>query len=178
MKRLKSLKLLFHAFVASFLAPFFILFLILLAYLPIDQPYYHLIVSGLPIVALYFWAIFRPMVLPVTIVFFLGLLSDFIGSGLIGFHAFLYLLIFVAAKSQRKLLRGQGFWGVWAFFMLVICGYHIGGWTLRGLILEHSPPDLRAWLIAVVTTTLIYPIVLPLLIRIDKRIKQSEAQIA
>ncbi len=175
MRRLKSLQLLYHATVASFLAPVSLFVLMAITYLPIPYTQYHTLVSPIPLVGIYFWAIYRPIVLQITVVFLIGLTNDFIGGALIGLHAFLYLTIFLFARAQRRFLRGQGFSAIWACFAIILLAYHGMTWLAYTTLEGQLPFPALPMILNTVVTMAAYPLIIYLFMKIDRRLQRSES---
>lgn len=95
------------------------LFLVLLAITPLQitgfAPVAPLIVLG----SLYYWAVYRPHVMPLYMVFLVGLLEDILTGAPLGMNALIYLMAFGLVASQRRFLLNKSFGVVWWGFMLV-----------------------------------------------------------
>ena len=71
------------------------------------------------LIAVYFWTVHRPDLLPVWAVFCLGLLGDLTGGGPAGPGTFTLLLIHAAVKAQRRYILPHAFVVQWIVFALV-----------------------------------------------------------
>lgn len=176
--RLKSVTVFWHAAVASFLAPAMIILLTLLSLIPIPWGYYSTISAGFPLIAVYFWSVYRPVVISPTLAFICGLVMDFLTSEVIGIHAFLFVSMVLVARSQRKFALGQGFLVIWVTFFIIAFLYT----GLRWLILAFSAPDFfwpdLGTLLAVLLLTFLYPAAVPFFLKVDKIIQDSDDVIA
>lgn len=93
---------------------------------PVKAPFF--------LMALYYWSLYRPTLLPRWLVFVLGCLTDFIGGFPIGLHAVLYLLVQWIVSDQRKILMAQAFVMVWLGFAIVCSGFFGAQWVFFSLI--------------------------------------------
>ncbi len=70
--------------------------------------------------SIYYWAIYNPKLIPIPLLFTLGLLKDLLtGMPFIGLSAFLFILVAMMTKQQRVFLSGQSFFMIWAGYILV-----------------------------------------------------------
>ncbi len=71
------------------------------------------------LISVYYWAIYRPDLMPMMLVFLLGILHDLIGGGVVGMQAFILLAAYGFVSRQRRFFHGKSFGVVWWGFMLV-----------------------------------------------------------
>lgn len=85
------------------------------------------------LMAVYYWSIFRPTILPPPSVFAIGLVIDVLSGLPVGLNA----AILVAAQwivwGQRRYLASQSFVVLWTGFALVCCAAALAQWGLFGL---------------------------------------------
>ncbi len=113
------------------LTPFLVtVVLVVLNFLPAQLPGYAEVSPNLALMAVYYWALHRPNLLPATAVFVIGLLQDFISGGTVGFNATIMVMVFMVALSQRRFFYGNSFLVVWWGFMMVSLGVAVVGWLL------------------------------------------------
>ncbi len=98
------------------------LLLVLVAILPLPVPYYSVVAPALPLMAVYYWSVYRPDLMPHVAVFIIGLLVDIFAGTPIGVNALVLLLVQVVVAAQRRLLVGKSFWMLWLGFLLVAPG--------------------------------------------------------
>lgn len=107
---------------------------------------------------LYYWSIYRPMLIPPILAFMLGLVFDLLSGLPVGLSSFLFVLVRQLTSEQRIFLSSQTFFVVWLGFM-VVCAFGILiQWMLFGLVnLEWSPlePPLRVIVIGIILFPLI-----------------------
>ena len=85
------------------------------------------------IMGLYYWAVFRPTLLPPVYLFLLGLGMDFLTLMPPGSHAAIYLLIYWIVRMQRRYLMGQPFSIIYSGFILVAGVYAGLIWGINAL---------------------------------------------
>ena len=100
-----------------------LLLLILLSVAPLRLPFAGQVTPPLGLIAVYFWALNRPGLLPPSVVFVLGLLQDAIAGTPLGTSSLIFLLVHWATGSLRRYLAGADFlmkWGVFAVLSLIM----------------------------------------------------------
>lgn len=172
--RLKTLRIFWFAAISSFLAPLMIILLTLLTLLPVPWGYFGTIAAGLPLLGVYFWAVYRPVVISPTVAFICGLIMDFLTTEVIGLHALLFVAMVMIIRSQRRFILGQGFYVIWFTFFVFAILYTALRWFILAISsTEFFWPDLGAYL-AVLLMTLLYPATVPIFFKVDKVIRDSE----
>lgn len=114
------------------IASLFILFLYLLNISAIYIPVGSDIKIPLFLMALYYWSIYRPTLLPIWLVFFAGLLMDFLGEAPIGFNALIFVMAHWLVSSQRKLFMAQSFVVLWFGFAILYTVSLLIKWVVIG----------------------------------------------
>lgn len=109
------------------------------------------------VIAVFYWALMGPAFMPKRLVVVMGLTYDLLHGGTLGKHALLLLLVWVGVQSQREHIIKQGFFIIWAIFILVLS-------VLMALVVAlHSAQDHALPCIDVVTwyqwllTVFLYP---------------------
>lgn len=118
----------------------------------------------LPFAAVYYWALYRPDLLPAPIAFVLGLLVDVLSGAPIGVCAATFTLAHGVLCRQRRFLIGRSFIINWMGFALVAAGSFVLVWVLTS-ILHGAPVPATALLFQVATTVAAFPLVFWLLHR-------------
>lgn len=96
-------------------------------------------VGGLwPIIGISYWRLVRPRSMPLSIVFVLGLMTDIVTFVPLGMHGAVFIFACLMLKKQRRFLLGQGFWVLWASFLLMILGVYTGIYLLGLVFLKSS----------------------------------------
>ena len=74
---------------------------------PLQLPGYAAISPNFALMAVYYWALHRPSLLPIGAVFLIGLLQDFLSGGFIGQNAAILLVVYIIAVSQARFFYGK-----------------------------------------------------------------------
>lgn len=85
------------------------------------------------IMGVYYWAVFRPTLIPPFYLFLLGIGMDFLTLLPTGSHAAIYLLIYWIVRMQRRYLMGQPFSIIYSGFILVAVVYAGLLWVINAL---------------------------------------------
>ena len=132
--------------------------LLMVGVVPVPLPGYGAVAPLLPLIGLYYWVLHRPELIPLPVVFGLGLAQDLLTGGHLGVGAFIFLAASWVVLSQRKVLAGMPILVVWSG-IAVIAAFATGlEWLilsgLYGEVLPIRPPVYRA-----LVTAAAYPIV-------------------
>lgn len=107
----------------------FMLLLFILSIVSVPYPLAAFFKAPLLLIVIYYWAVFRPTLLPPWLVFAVGLFYDILtGMPYMGTSALLFLLCRMAVVDQRRFLLGQGFAMLWFGFCLLDIAYHLLQW--------------------------------------------------
>ena len=77
--------------------------LVILSVLPLHIPSYSSVVPSLALMAVFYWSLHRPDLLPAVAVFLVGILYDILTGGPMGVQAFILLVVYWVTGSQRQL---------------------------------------------------------------------------
>lgn len=135
----------------------FSLFLVLLSVTPLQIPDYATIAPAFLLMTVYYWAIYRPEVMPFILVFILGLLQDILSGGPPGMNACILLIAYGLVVSQRRFFIGKSFPVIWWGFMLLAAGAGSLAWVLTAILSDTvvAPlPGIFAFLMSIA----VYPI--------------------
>jgi len=105
--------------VRLFIPFLFSVFLVLLTAIPIYLPGYGEIPINVGLIAVFYWAIYRPDLYPPIAAFFLGLWQDILMGGPIGLYSLILLLTNWLIVSQRTFFQGKSFVIIWCSFSMV-----------------------------------------------------------
>ncbi len=89
------------------------------------------------LMAVYYWAVYRPTLQPPVFCFFLGLLIDILSGMPPGINAFILVMTQWVVSDQRRFLVGQPYSTIWAVFGLVAIVSVFIQWVLYGLTQWH-----------------------------------------
>jgi len=106
---------------------------VLLTQLPFGSWAGFSVTPALGLVALFFWALFRPSLLPPLLVFFIGLYHDLLSAGPLGLWTLTYLVFYGYFVERRTFYVGRTFQSLWFAFVVgvVIAGFVI--WAVSSL---------------------------------------------
>lgn len=90
--------------------------------------------APLILMVVYYWSIYRPILLPPLLVFLTGLCVDLISGYPVGLSSFLFLISRQVISEQRLFLAGQPFLVIWLGFILLSLCIAFLQWFLFGLI--------------------------------------------
>lgn len=117
--------------VARNLTPFGLtLVLVILSVVPLHLPDFQRVAPGLALMAVYHWAIYRPNLLPASVVFLIGVLQDALTGLPLGVSALVFLTVYGVVLSQRRFFAGKSFVIVWLGFAMVAAGAAVQSWLL------------------------------------------------
>lgn len=133
------------------------LLLTLISTLPLGIQGLGPVMPVLPAIAIYYWAIYRPDLLPLIATFFIGLMHDGLTGAPIGLSSFVFLLLHGAAGSQRRFFDRKGLTVTWVGFAVFSVGAAALSWCAASLfywrLMDPSPVAVQ-WLL----TVAVYPI--------------------
>lgn len=116
--------------------------------------------QGFLLIGLYFWTLYRPQLLPYSLVFLIGLSMDLLTGGLLGLHAFCFMVLAMVVRSQRRFLLGQSWHMVWAGFF-VAATMTQGFQALAYSLASSRVPDLWPLASNILLASMFYPLFHP-----------------
>ncbi len=122
---------------------------------------------GLLVMAVYYWSVYRPTLMPPYLCFMAGLLLDFLIGLPLGVNAVILTLVQWIVRDQRRFLMGQAYIVIWLVFALVAFTTQFMQWGMYGLVHMQWAPVLPQ-ILAAVATTLLFPVVTLFLILIHR----------
>lgn len=136
--------------------------LVLLSILPLGLKGYGDIRPAFVLMAVYYWAIYRPYMLSSVGTFLTGLALDLLTGTPLGLQALVLLLVRVITGTQQKFMLAQRFGVMWACFGLVALASGVAQWLIFGLV-NWQLTALRPVLVGAAVSGLLFPAVaLPL----------------
>jgi rod shape-determining protein MreD len=158
-----AVRRLFPAFLACFL--------VLFDFLPAGQPLFAERAPLLGLMAVYYWSLYRPELLPQWLTFGLGLLSDALSGGPLGAMALVFLGVRTVCIDQRKMLLQGSFAASWLGFAAVAASALALLWLLVALVFGALiDPRPALWQLAV--SVALYPSFVWLLNRFERLLPQ------
>lgn len=134
-----------------------IVILVVVSHIPLQIPNAGPVFPDIVLIAIYYWAVYRPDLMPFWVVFLIGLLQDLLGGDALGVSSMIFLAVFWTVAAQQRFFMSRSFGVVWAGFIVVGAGVVLLSWGLHALILGrsvHIGPALFQYL----TTIAAYPL--------------------
>ncbi len=148
------------------LPQFLLVGLVLLSVLSLPLPYAGSVRPCLVLMAVYYWAIFRPTLVPPFLCFIAGLLMDILSGMPLGVNALVLVAVQWVVRSQRRFLMAQPYKVLWAVFGLVAVLASALTWLLFGITKNWTPlPPLAG---TVAASFLLFPLVSWILIFVHR----------
>lgn len=112
------------------------------------------------LMAVYYWAIYRPTVMPVAYTFILGLVMDLLSELPVGASALILIALQVTVRRSRLFLMGQPYVMVWFGFFLTAVANAFCLWVIMSLstLSFVSLTALFQTLVAALLSTLLFPL--------------------
>lgn len=132
--------------------------LVLFGAVPIRLPDFEAVAPVLSLAAVYFFAIYRPSLLPAPAVFGIGLFQDALLGLPFGLSALVLLGVYGVIVGQRAAFRGQPFLIAWAGFAVVIPIAMAATWAIVSLLAGTLVPPMAVVFQALMTIA-VYPLV-------------------
>lgn len=156
------------------LTPFLLsLVLVVLNLVPLHLPGYAAISPSFALMAVYYWALHRPSLLPSGAVFIVGLLQDFLSGGPIGQNAAVLVVVYIIAVSQARFFYGKSFFVVWWGFLVVSLGVATMEWIIASLFAARMLPPEPAFYECAMNVAA-YPIFGWLFVQVHRTLPQEE----
>jgi len=92
----------------------------------------------LSLTAVYYWCIFKPRLMPVSAVFFLGLLQDILSGNPLGMMAFLLLVVRAFVVGQGGRFLDREFLYNWLVFIIVALVFGLATWVVASIYLKDT----------------------------------------
>ena len=119
---------------------------IVLNVLPIPMDGLHAVAPSLPIIAVFYWTLYRPDLMPPLAVFLFGLVQDSLSGQPLGVAAFMLLFVHAVVQMQRRFFIVKSFGIIWLGFAVVTIGALLLGWLLTAVYhMALVPPRLLAF---------------------------------
>ncbi len=110
------------------------------------------------LMAIYYWAIYRPTLVPLWLVFVAGCLMDLLGQTPFGFTALVLVLAQWFTSSQRRFLLAQPFIMIWLGFSVLYTASLFLKWGVVSVVEIQFLPLNNLWVMAFFGVTLFPPV--------------------
>jgi len=132
---------------------------------------------GFTLMAIFYWAIYRPTLFPPLIIFIIALAMDITNGSALGMHCLVLLPLYLFIRRQRRFLYEQPFFVVWLGYLAVSCVANAALWLLVRIsqysfdfTLNHS--TLTAILYDIAAGIFLFPVIAMLLYFVHKMLPQ------
>jgi rod shape-determining protein MreD len=129
-----------------------------LAVLPIGIPQWGALAPPLMLIAVFYWSLVRPDLMPPTAAFLLGLFQDMLSGAPIGSGALVMVATQWTMRGQQRFLVNRPFLLLWSAFIPVAAGAGLIEWLVYALINLHAVPILSS-LVRLVLGFALFPVV-------------------
>ena len=132
--------------------------LVLIGMVPLQNPDIAALVPSMALIAVYYWAVHRPDLLPLWVTFMIGLFEDLLSGGYVGVGILSLLLVYSVVELQRRLFLRASFQMLWMLFAMTAAGAMYLAWVLNCLLYADW---LSFWpvLFQFLTTVAAYPLI-------------------
>jgi rod shape-determining protein MreD len=134
-----------------------ILVMVIFAALPLHVPFYAAVAPAFSLIAIYYWTVRRPSLVPNSVVFAAGLLQDILLGTPLGVFTLALLLTRAIADDGRAAVEGRPFWAFWIGFGLVSVSALMIAWTLVAMF-SGASGGVGAVALALVTPFVVFPL--------------------
>ena len=153
--------------------PFFLtLLLVLLGQVPLFTLSMSSVSPALALIAVYYWTIHRPDLMPMLVVFLLGLLDDFFSGAPLGLGAFTLLVCRALVVERFHAYGSRSFWMLWWGFLLSAVVLFLQ-WIILCILEQTLVPVVPVFFSWAVTVAL-FPVLAAAFQPIHRRIPETE----
>lgn len=147
--------------------------LAILGQLPFSLPGQAAVTPYFVLMAVYYWGLHRPDLLPGLVVFLMGLLQDALGGEPFGVNAFVLVTAYWFVVSQQRFFKGKHFVVVWWGFAIAALMAALLRWLLISLLMGAF---LAPWALAFeyLLTVALYPVLTLAFALAHKSLPRSE----
>ena len=152
------------------MTPFVItLLLALVPVLPLHLPHEVDLVPAFTLMAVFYWTVYRPDLMPASAVFAIGIIQDFAAGAPLGITSLILLGTHGVVLGQRRLFVGKPFALAWAGFLLTAAAATAVSWAFASL-LAGEPLAAGQSLLQFVVTVATFPILAWFFVRTHRRV--------
>ena len=114
------------------------------------------------LIAVYYWSLYRPTMMPAWLAFALGIAFDLVAGVPLGLNAFVFVSVQWIVSDQRRFLMGQSFVMIWLGFVFLTAAFILLQWLAIGALNLFWLPVMPA-LFSVLSGAALFPPVYALL---------------
>lgn len=137
--------------------------LALISTIPLRMPHDLSVVPDLSLMAVFYWTVYRPDLLPLTAVFAIGLMQDLVTGGPIGVTPLILVGTYGILLNQRRVFLGKPFMLTWWGFMMVASASSLVSFLVACIGVGAIVP-LQQAVLQYLSTLLLFPLVVWLLV--------------
>jgi rod shape-determining protein MreD len=141
--------------------------LVLLNFVSLPVPYVGAVKPHLVLMAIYYWSIYRPTLVPPALCFGIGIVMDILAGEPLGINALILVVVQLVVRGQRRFLMSQPYTTTWLGFAVVAVLAALAQWGLFGLAHMQWPPLLPA-MGAVLVSIFLFPFLSLLFVTIHR----------
>ena len=143
--------------------------LVIASFLPFNISQEVVIFPSLTLITIFYWAIYRPDLVPPVFIFLIGLLKD-IGTGTpVGLMASVFLIIYSVSFGQRRFFIGKTFYYTWFGFAVISGASLFIIWVMSALFLGRVGV-LMIPLMQYFLSVVIFPVVIWFFVRLQRHL--------
>ena len=139
-----------------------VLFLIIIMILPYNTVLISDIMPFLTLIGVYYWSVFKPELLPIGVVFILGLLQDVLLGSPLGLMPLLLIVVQQFIYNQGRQFLERDYLFNWFFFVMIVAGFGFLNWGITSLYFK-TLLDYWSILGQIFLTVAFYPVITGLL---------------
>lgn len=130
--------------------------LFVLSVVPMHIPYYGSVRPYFMLMGVFFFAVYRPALMPPSLAFILGLLIDLLSLTPLGMTSLVLVAAQWIAREQRKFILSQSFLLIWCGFALLVAASCAVQWGMISL-LQLKPVAPGPVVVSAILTVFIFP---------------------
>ncbi|HEX9646634.1 MAG TPA: rod shape-determining protein MreD [Alphaproteobacteria bacterium] len=134
------------------------LFLAVLCAVPLGVPGLAPVTPLLPAIAVFYWTVYRPDLLPMTATLLVGLVHDALTGAPFGLTALVLLVLQAVAGTQRRFFTAKALPAAWLGFAVIGTGA-VALWWLAASALALRPMPISPSLFQAILTVALYPVI-------------------
>ena len=108
------------------------------------------------LIAIFYWSVYRPTLVPPALCFGAGIAIDLLSGGIIGLNAFIFVVVQLLVRSQRRFLMGQPYVMTWLVFGLMVLSIGLIQWGMQS-IAQARILDVLPVMISALASFFIFP---------------------
>jgi rod shape-determining protein MreD len=145
------------------------LLLALLPLVPLNMPLDFGVVPAFTLMSVYYWTIYRPDLMPVGVIFLIGVAQDLLAGGPLGLTALILVGTYAVIVTQRRTFLNKPFPLAWGGFLVTAVAATVVSWLVASLLAGHTLELSQAFM-QLLVTFLIFPLLVWFFVRTHRRV--------